>query len=465
MASSKMSFKIILAVVAAGIMSFAGVVIETSMNITFPTLMQEFGINTSTVQWMTTIYLLVVSIVIPLSAILKRNFKTKNLFITANLLFILGIGLDIVAPNFSLLLLGRVVQGMGTGIALPLMFNIILEQVPESKIGLMMGVGNLITAIAPAVGPTFGGVVVSSIGWRYIFVILLPLLVLSLLMGLFAIEQKSEINKAKFDLISLMLIMVTFLGLVIGFSSMGDGQVLSLKVILPIIVGILGMIILYQRSTHIENPIVNLNVLKNKGFAGHVLVFFILQFETLGLSFILPNYIQIVNHKSATIAGLVVLPGAVIGALFAPFSGKILDNLGPKPPMLSGLCFGVISLILFVTFSMHLSDTLVLIFYVVYMICIGLSFGNFMTNGLKQLKRHENSDGNAVFTTVQQISGAIATSIISAVITISQVSHKSLGEVGSTALGSKNALIVLLVLIVIAALVTFKMLVFKKSAK
>ncbi len=163
---------------------------------------------------------------------------------------------------------------MGTGIALPLMFNIILEQVPESKIGLMMGVGNLITAIAPAVGPTFGGVVVSSIGWRYIFVILLPLLVLSLLMGLFAIEQKSEINKAKFDLISLMLIMVTFLGLVIGFSSMGDGQVLSLKVILPIIVGILGMIILYQRSTHIENPIVNLNVLKNKGFAGHVLVFF-----------------------------------------------------------------------------------------------------------------------------------------------------------------------------------------------
>ncbi len=179
----------------------------------------------------------------------------------------------------------------------------------------------------------------------------------------------------------------------------------------------------------------------------------------------MPNYIQIVNHKSATIAGLVVLPGAVIGALFAPFSGKILDNFGPKPPMLSGLCFGVISLILFVTFSMHLSDTLVLIFYVVYMICIGLSFGNFMTNGLKQLKRHENSDGNAVFTTVQQISGAIATSIISAVITISQVSHKSLGEVGSTALGSKNALIVLLVLIVIAALVTFKMLVFKKICK
>ncbi len=460
-----MSAKVVLAVIAAGIMSFAGVVIETSMNITFPTLMREFGINTSTVQWMTTIYLLVVSIIIPLSAILKRGFKTKHLFIAANLLFILGIILDIVAPSFSFLLLGRVVQGLGTGIALPLMFNIILEQVPLSKIGLMMGVGNLITAIAPAVGPTFGGLVVSSMGWRYIFVLLLPLLILSLFIGLFSIEQKSEVNKVNFDIMSLLWIVVTFVGLVIGFSSMGSGQIMSVKVIFPIVIGIVGMILLYHRSTHSDNPVINLNVLKNRSFAGHVLVFFILQFETLGLSFILPNYIQIVNNKSATIAGLIVLPGAVIGAFFAPFSGKILDNFGPKPPMLSGIGFGLLALILFVAFGMHLNDSLILVFYIIYMLCIGLSFGNFMTNGLKHLKQTENSDGNAVLTTIQQISGAISTSIISAIITLSQVSHNNLGEVKSTALGSQNALIVLLILMIVAVGFTFKLLLFKKNAK
>src|SRR5699024_12653822 len=104
------------------------------------------------------------------------------------------------APIFPALLLGRIIQGLGTGIALPLMFNIILENVPESKIGLMMGLGTLITAVAPAVGPTFGGLVVSSLGWRYIFVILLPILIISFLLGIKNIEQKSQIQKNAFEI-------------------------------------------------------------------------------------------------------------------------------------------------------------------------------------------------------------------------------------------------------------------------
>lgn len=152
MSEEKISPKVIRAIVGAGMLSFCGVVVETAMNITFPTLMTEFGINTSTVQWMTTIYLLVVALVVPLSAYLKRSFKTKSVFLAANLLFILGILIDTIAPSFVLLLFGRVVQGIGVGIALPLMFNIILDQVPMSKIGTMMGVGTLITAVAPAVG-------------------------------------------------------------------------------------------------------------------------------------------------------------------------------------------------------------------------------------------------------------------------------------------------------------------------
>ena len=126
MSEEKISPKVIRAVIAAGMLSFCGVVVETAMNITFPTLMKEFGITTSTVQWMTTIYLLVVASVVPLSAYLKRSFKTKSVFLTANLLFILGVLIDSIAPSFALLLVGRVIQGIGVGIALPLMFNIIL---------------------------------------------------------------------------------------------------------------------------------------------------------------------------------------------------------------------------------------------------------------------------------------------------------------------------------------------------
>ena len=119
--------RLILSIVATGIMAFAGVVIETAMNVTFPTLMKEFQVSTSTVQWMTTGYLLVLSIIVPVSAFLKKRFKMKRLFITAGLFFIVGTIIDAIAPSFSILLTGRLLQGVGAGIALPLMFNIVIE--------------------------------------------------------------------------------------------------------------------------------------------------------------------------------------------------------------------------------------------------------------------------------------------------------------------------------------------------
>lgn len=162
------------------------------MNITFPTLMKEFNIATNTVQWMTTLYLLVVAAMVPLSATLKRRFKMRHLFLVAISLFIAGVVLDGLAPAFWVLLLGRGIQGLGTGIALPLTFNIILEQVPPSKTGMMMGVGTMITGVAPALGPTFGGLVVSAMLWRYIFAFLLPVLLITLILGLICITQKSR---------------------------------------------------------------------------------------------------------------------------------------------------------------------------------------------------------------------------------------------------------------------------------
>lgn len=130
----------------------------------------------------------------PLSAVLKSSFKTKQLSL---LLFFAGLLLDALAPNFAILLLGRAIQGLGTGIALPLMFDIILEQVAADKIGLMMGFGNLITGVAPALGPTFGGLVINNLGWRYVFFFLMPLIILSLFLGLYGIQQKSKIVKIK----------------------------------------------------------------------------------------------------------------------------------------------------------------------------------------------------------------------------------------------------------------------------
>ncbi len=369
--NAKISPKVIGAIIATGLMSFCGVIVETAMNITFPTLMKEFGVATNTVQWMTTLYLLVVASIVPLSATLKRRFKTKSLFLVAISFFIIGVALDGIAPAFWVLLLGRAVQGLGTGIALPLMFNIILEQVPTSKIGMMMGVGTMITGIAPAIGPTFGGVVVSTLSWRYIFVFLLPVLIIALILGLTCIEQKAATSSAKIDQLSVGLIILTFCGLIFGISNWGSQAFLSWSVAGALLVGGLALIGFSVRSLQIAAPIINLRLFKIPAFVQAVIAFVCLQVSALAMSFLLPNYIQLVNHNTALIAGFVVLPGAALGAIAGPMSGKWFDRVGAKLPLRTSAVVILIGTAGMWLCGQHLRNIVILGWYLLFMLGSG----------------------------------------------------------------------------------------------
>ena len=158
--------RLIGAIVAVGSLAFIGILTETVMTVLFPELMTEFGVNTATVQWITTVYLLVVAATMPLSSFLNRRFRLKSLFIAAVVLAVTGSAIMIVGHTFPVILLARVIQGIGSGVATPLMMNIILEQSPRSKVGRLMGVGSLVITVAPAIGPTVGGAVSSVLPWR-----------------------------------------------------------------------------------------------------------------------------------------------------------------------------------------------------------------------------------------------------------------------------------------------------------
>ena len=446
--TKKVDLKLILAIVATGLLSFCGVIVETAMNITFPVLMRQFNIDTATVQWMTTAYLLVVSMIVPISSFLKRRFRTRTLFVTANLLFIAGLVIDAIAGNFSMLVLGRIIQGLGTGIALPLMFNIILDWTPDQQRGTLMGIGTLITAIAPALGPTFGGLVVSSLGWHWIFILLLPLLVVSLLLGLFSIRQAAPTVKAGFDVAGWLAIVVVFVGFTMAFSHLQQLGTQPWLVIGWLVLGLLGLAAFIWFTRRSKQPLIKLTIFKTRSFDWHLLGFFLIQINALGLAFILPNYIQLVNGKSALLAGLFVLPGAAIGAIFAPLGGRILDSFGAAKPILTGSTILALAMALFTVFGLHLTGALILVLYIIFMVGIGLTMGNTMTSGLSQLNVKQQADGNAVFNTLQQFAGATGTSIVSAVITLVQT-QTSGSNAQRTALGSAVAVGVLLVLLLL----------------
>lgn len=400
---------------------------------------------------MTTAYLLVVAIIVPISAFLKRRFRTKTLFVTANLLFILGLVVDATATSFPVLVTGRIIQGLGTGIALPLMFNIIIDWAPARQKGTLMGIGTigtLITAIAPALGPTFGGLIVSRMDWHWIFIMLIPVLVLSLALGLYAIRQAQPTVKVGFDVVGWLIIVLLFVGFTIGFSKLATIITQQLIFVAWLVVGLIGLVGFVIRTRRAAQPLINLAIFTTKSYDLHLMAYFLVQICALGLAFILPNYIQLVNGKSALLAGLFVLPGAAIGAVFAPLGGRILDSLGAAKPVLTGSTILVIAMALFTVLGMHLSGGLILAIYILLMIGIGLTMGSTMTSGLQQLSAEHQADGNAVFNTVQQFAGAIGTSVVSAVITLVQVQTTGTSA-HRTALGSTMALGLLLILVLI----------------
>lgn len=442
----RISRSVLLSILAVGVMTFGGVTVETSMNITFPTLINEFHIGLNVVQWITTSYLLVLSSVIPISKFLKERYTVKSLFVFSGIMFLIGLIVDATAPSFAFILLGRIIQGIGTGITLPLMFNIILDNVPVSRLGFMMGVGSLITAAASAIGPTFGGVIVNTLGWRYIFIFLIPVLLIALALGIFSIPKinQNDLAKNRFDYGGFILVVITFFGLIIGISNISTADIISVNTLLPILIGIISLVIFIRIQSRKHQPLLNVNILKNSAYSKYLLAFFINQLIILGLAFVVPNYVQIINHSSSSVAGLILLPGAILGAIISPLSGALLDKLGAKKPILAGSGLIIISLLILTFSSSHISDGMFLALYSLIMIGIGLSYGNIMTKALSFLQNEIQADGNAILTTIQQFAGAIGTVIVATIIT--KVDNLNLG---SATIGFAVALLFLLIIMII----------------
>lgn len=456
-----MNSKTLRAVTATGILSFAGIVVETAMNVAFPTLMRDFHVSTSAVQWLTTGYLLVLALVIPTSSFLKRSFKTKSLFVISNLFFILGTVAAMVAPSFAIILLGRLIQGIGTGIALPLMFNIIVEQVSISKTGTVMGFANLIIAIAPAVGPTMGGFIVKMFGWRVIFLVLLPLLVISLILGITSITQKSVIEHLKFDFVSWIILAIAFSSLVFATNQASISGWLDWRIIVLLLVSVIAVIGFYKYSKKPQHPLIRTNVFSNWRFDLSTIALMISQFSILGTSFLLPNFAQLSLHQNAFVAGLLLLPGTTLGIFLSLLGGKMYDVLGARKPIMLGFSLYAVATLLFSIFMPKMTIWMIIIFFAIAIMGQAFSSGNTMTSGLHQVKDQFSTDANAVLNTVQQLAGALGTSIVATIVAEHQSTAYQITF--GTMAGVRTAFCLLFILQLIALLFTF--LVTQKSAK
>jgi len=423
----EISGKLLRAIIATGLLSFLGVLCETAMNVTFPTLMQEFGITTATVQWLTTGYLLMLALIVPLSSFFIHRFQMKSLFITANVLFTAATLLCALAPIFGALITGRVLQGVAVGISLPLMFNIVLNQAPKSRMGMLMGVASVITAMAPALGPVLGGVIVTHFSWRIIFWCLVPVLLISLALGMTSIEQSEETSKIKFNIGNYIFIAAAFTAFVFGIEEASTYGWTSSRVMTLFGASIVSLIIFIVLSMRSDNPVIHLQVFSHSAFSFGLIYILIIQFSVLALGYIIPNYSQFVWSTKPSIAGMLLFPGCVVGAVATLCGGRLLDRFGARKPILGGCISIIISMALF-RFCGTYTALLFILFYVVFTIGQGLSIGNTMTFSLGQLPQNLSSDGNAVLNTLQQLAGAVGTAVATSIVGADQETTGNLSQ-------------------------------------
>lgn len=458
-------------------MAFIDILTETLTNVLFPELMAEFHVDTSTIQWLTTGYLLMVSLVTPLSSYLKRKYPLKNIFLAEILLCIADCLMAACTLNFPMLMIARLLQGAGTGTALPLMFNIILEQSPRTRIGMFMGIGGMIVAVAPALGPTVGGLVGTFMPWRWIFVIMLPFLLVSLLLGLKNIHQVVPVEDAHINPLHVLLLAIGFVsfvfaldrgGAVITAISAGDKGAVGACVFAVVLLCLsIAMLVLFAFvSRRAFSPLVRLGVLRSVKFRWHLLAYVLLQFVTIGFGYLIPNGTQLGFGASVLVAGVLVLPGALLGAAMGPVAGSLLDKFGPVRPMSVAMAAALLGTVSMVVLIGPGSNVIMIgACYFIYMVGFSMCFANTMTCGMAPVHPEFKADGNALFNTFQQLSGAVGTTVMSVCLGMAQSGHGQVGSasfVAATQRGMHWGFIVLALAVAGACLANFRAFVAKR---
>ena len=410
--------------------AFVSLLANTFLNVALPSIQNEFGVSTSTVQWVSTGYMLTSGIVIPITAYLMTRFHTKTLFLTAMLFFLTGTLLAGTAPVFGMLLLGRMTQAIGSSILMPLLMNVIISNFPIERRGYALGLFSFVMFFAPAIGPTLSGVIVEFLSWRYLFFIIMPVILVVITFGYYKIPLTSSKKEARLDIPSVILSTIGFGSLLFGLSSAGDRGFLDPIVLSSIVIGFIALFIYVRKQWTMDFPMLNLRAFKFPMFSMSMLIISTINMAIFSGFILMPMYLIEVQGRSPIEAGLLIMPGALIMGLMSPLSGKLYDTFGAKRLALIGLPIAVVSNFYFSTMDVDTSLTMLMIVFSIRAFGMTLVTTPLMTNGMNQLTPEMTPHGSSINSMVQQVSGAIGTATL---ITVMQVRMNNRIAEGETA--------------------------------
>lgn len=407
---------------------FAGMYSETALNIALPQLSLAFGVDVSVTQWLVVGYMLVIGVVLPFASLLMKWFSARKLTLFALGAFFVGA----VAPSFPVALAGRAVQGIGTGLVLPIMFAMVLEVIPPHKIGAAMGTNALVIMFAPAIGPTLAGVLIGAGSWRLVFA---SFAVIALVGIIFA--WKFEVNPYKLtrpsiDAPSVALSVVGFGGIVLGSGMASSCGWASPIVLGGLVAGLVCLALYVRRQLSMEVPVIDMRIFSHQGFRVVAVCMMVNFGITLSAMYILPQFYQNGMLLAVAVTGVVMLPGGIVNALMSMIFGRIYDRIGARGPAVCGFGLSIVgaAALLFATPESPLAY--VIACHVVMMVGVPLAMSPCQTHALSSLPRELSTDGSTALNTMQQVLGAVCTAVATSLLTAGQASYAAAGGADAT---------------------------------
>lgn len=377
-----------------------------------PSIMREMGIGTTLVQWLTTGFTLVNAIVIPIAAFISDRFRTRVIYLACMAVFLAGTIVCALAPNFPLLLVGRLVQASSVGVLMPVTMTVMMLMFPVSQRGTAMGLFGVVLAFAPAIGPSLSGVVIDHASWRVMFWIVVALAVVSIVAGVFFMGNVGERrDTTRLDPLSVLLSTVGFGGLLYGCSSIGGSSFAWWDIVIAL-VGVAAIVAFYFRQLKSAKPMLEVRVLANRRFLISTIIGMVVQAALLAGGVLMPIYLQSMRGFSATTSGLVLLPGALLLGALGPITGRLFDKHGPRALSLTGIGTLTVASLCFAFLTDATPLAIIIVLYTVRMASIGLINMPIMTWGMNALDNSLMNHGTSVNNTLRQVAGSMGTAVL-----------------------------------------------------
>lgn len=395
---------------------------QSSLSTAYPTLMKFFGVTAPTIQWLTTGFMLIMCIMMPISPWLLNNFSFKKIFLSVVAIFAVGTFIIIIAPNFPLAMLGRALEAVGVGILFPSFQSVLMTITPESKRGATMGYAGLVMGSALASGPIISGIVLNFLEWQGLFVIFLLIMIVIFISGLIYIKDVMPRHKHSLDLISTVYLL-GLIGLLYVVNQAGATKSLSPNLLILLVISLILTVLFIHRQFTKQDPLLDLKVMKNFNFDLAVLLTGFSYISLIVVTIIYPLYYQNVLHTSILMSGLALVPPAILLSILNPLTGQLADKIGFKATLLIGMSMIVVGWFLLFVIRIKLS------IWPMILIATLIEGGNAFvmmpatTLGGNSLSEELIPHGTAIITTVRQLLGSLGVSVATLILVTTNQNH------------------------------------------